>query len=262
MHRFTRRAFLQMATAAGAGLLASACSLVPPPPPRMLPRSVFFIGDSFTFENLGLDSLMQDMAAVATPPMKIETGSATIGGAPLEQLWRGNHALDRIHSGTWDVVVLQEDLAMGTDVPTFFEYAAKFDEEIRKARGRTVLYMTWEYLPPLNRVRLEEIAQAYNQIGAQLRVPVAPVGRARERAHQERPDLNLYAHDGQHSSMAGTYLGLCVLYATIFGLDPEGSPYQPQYSLQYTVTAEDCAFLQRIAWEMVQEYQAEQAAGQ
>jgi hypothetical protein len=47
------------------------------------------------------------------------------------------------------------------------------------------------------------------------------------------------------------YLATCVVYATIYGRSPSGSTYTPA-----GVTAEEAAFLQKIAWQTVQEYKA------
>ena len=80
---------------------------------------------------------------------------------------------------------------------------------------------------------------------------VAPVGVAMEKALAERPDLEMISSDALHPSPAGTYLAAATIYATLFDRSPEG--------LDFTASAvepEDAAFLQRIAWETVQEWQA------
>ena len=56
-----------------------------------------------------------------------------------------------------------------------------------------------------------------------------------------------------HPSIHGTYLAVNVVYATVFGESPVGLAYVPEY-----ITEEEAAFLQRIAWETVEEYQAQQ----
>jgi hypothetical protein len=76
---------------------------------------------------------------------------------------------------------------------------------------------------------------------------MAPAGLAWKRAMEQRPSLNLYGPDREHPSMAGTYLTTAVLYATVFGKDPSSSTYQPS-----GISAEDGAFLRRLAWEIVQ----------
>jgi hypothetical protein len=185
-------------------------------------------------------------------------------------------ALDDIQQGKWDFVVLQDDLNMEwpSRAAEFTEYARKFDQAIKQAGAETVLYMVYPYKDS-NETTTKEIVAAYRKIGQGLGVKVAPVSLAFSRALKERPDLGLYAPDGQHPSWAGIYLEACVLYATIFERSPVGLTYRmsgralgdwqvssvfEQQVLLYLngfdwqISEKDAADLQRIAWETVQEY--------
>jgi len=243
----------------------------PPPatPELTLPRRILFIGDSFSF---WLDTHMKALAVSSNPPLALETASVTFGGATLKSLWRGD-ALKAVQEGQWDVVVLEEDLSdPASNENDFYDYVDKFDAEIRMIGARTVLSMPWEYNGSYQPLRTAEIAQIYGTAGTDLDVTVAPVGLAWERAIKERPALNLYFQDNIHQSIAGEYLTLAVLYATIFEQSPEGltylytdiAPESEEYFLRELqegwtgVTSDEAAFLQRIAWETVQEYQAQQ----
>ena len=84
---------------------------------------------------------------------------------------------------------------------------------------------------------------------------VVPVGLAWQSAMDERPELNLYIGDGIHPNIHGTYLTVCVVYVTIFGVSPIRLTYLP--SEDPGVNDDEGAFLQRIAWETVQDYQAQ-----
>ena len=131
--------------------------------------------------------------------------------------------------------------------------------------GETILQMTWtpEGEDPL---RIEAIAADFRDLSAELGVKVAPVSMAWKRANAERPDLDLYGRDRRYANISGTYLTTAVLYATIFGESPEGLPYLPSDLIggeestlyeEWKMSEEDIAFLQRIAWETVVEYQEE-----
>ena len=71
----------------------------------------------------------------------------------------------------------------------------------------------------------------------------------------------------------GMYLATAVFYATLFGKRPEGLPYMPADSLSddaayefmresWQMSTAERDMLQRIAWDTVQEYQAQQGAAQ
>jgi hypothetical protein len=154
-----------------------------------------------------------------------------------------------IDTAAYDVVVLQEDIPE-TTVADFREYAGKFLDEVRKNRARPVLFMAWAY-PRLGWISMAEIAQAHRDAAKELNVDVAPVGLAWQQASKQRPGMNFYGPDREHPSMYGTYLATCIIYATIYNRDPNGFAYVPS-----GVTVKEAAFLQRIAWQTVQDYRA------
>jgi hypothetical protein len=245
-------------------LLVCGCQPVVSPPTATpeLPNRILFIGDSFTEWNGGIDYHTRALAASANPPLTIEVSSVAFGGFLLEEHWELGVALEAIQKGNWDVVVLQEDtLETGYEEQKFYEYMRKFDEEIKKIDAQTVLYMPWEYEKSGNLpMTTEDIARVYANIGGELGARVAPVGLAWQRSIQERPDLNLFGLDKIHPSIRGTYLTACVLYATIFDQSPVGLAYLPDATLsgRWEMTEDEAAFLQRIAWETVVDYQAQQ----
>jgi hypothetical protein len=130
-------------------------------------------------------------------------------------------------------------------VTPFLEYARLFDQEIQDVSAQTVFFMTWPY-ERLDWVSLDEIVAAHRQVEAELGAKVAPVGVAMADALAERPDLAMLAPDAEHESLAGTYLAAAVIYATIFDRSPEGLPFH------HALSADDAAFLQRIAWKTVE----------
>lgn len=238
------------------------------------PGSVLFIGDS---SSLGLDGLLPKLAASGQPSVTVESKWNGNWGAALGGNYELGTALDDIRQGMWDVVVLQDDLNM--DWPgraaEFTEYTREFDQAIKQAGAETVLYMVYPY-KHIDATTTKGIVDAYRKVGQDLNVKVAPVSLAFSRAREERPDLNLYADDGEHPSWAGIYLEASVLYATIFGRSPVDLTYRmsgkalgdwqvssdtEQQALMYIdgpdweISEQDAADLQRIAWETVQDYQ-------
>ncbi len=239
------------------GLAAGGCSnthtsLNPTPPCRVL-----FIGNSFTYYNGGLETHVKQLALTANPKRHFETERATKGGATLKILDSLPFVHEKIRNGDHDVVVLQEDIPELKEhtVETFFEYARKFNDEVRNSGGRTVLFMAWPY-ERLNWVSQTEIAKAHHTIAEELKVPVAPVGLAFQRSLAARPELPMLGRDKEHETLHGTYLAACVIHATLFGTSPVGVDYRPA-----GVSLNDAAFLQRIAWETIGDWKKHRAVG-
>ena len=231
----------------GAGGPPDASRSAAPPSPQP-PRKLLFVGDSFTFCNGGLDTHVAQLANAASPPRSIAADRATKGGSPLRKLHGLPWVHDKIRDGGYDVVILQEDIPEYREhsPAPFFEYGRLFDREIRNAGGKTVLLMAWPY-ERLNWVSQSEIAKAHRDLGSELKAPVAPVGLAFQRALTERPTMAMLGRDKEHETTHGTYLAASVVYATLFDESPEGFKYYPA-----GVSAEEAAFLQRIAWQTVQ----------
>ena len=219
---------------------------------------ILFIGDSLTDWNGGLDQHIETLASSADPPLIIKADKIIQYSTPLEGLWEETNARTNIEGGDYDAVILQEALPF-TFIETFNEYAHKFDTVIKKAGAETVLLMPYSVEDPAVTVRLPRgyvpmgtIEKAHRDIAEELDCMVAPWGLAFHRVVSERPDLNLYQGDNIHPSIYGTYLAVNVVYATIFDENPEGLTYRPK-----AVSEDDAEFLQRIAWEIVQEYRTQ-----
>ena len=224
--------------------------------PREFSGRILLIGDSFT---AGVDEPFFGLITSAHPDESIEMESVWVGGTSLEGHWRlSDRARNTINEGSWTTVVLQDDLLIGPiDPESFFEHVRLFHNENVNVGAETILYMPWEYDVDDGRT-IDDIENAYRTIGDELGVKVAPVGLAWANALNERPDFNLYS-DGVHSNLRGTYLTVCVLYATIFEASPEGNAFPPEALLleleeSESMTDEDIAFLQRVAWKTVQDY--------
>jgi hypothetical protein len=219
--------------------------------PVKIPQRILFVGNSFTYYHGGLEQHVRRLAESAQPPQRLEVERAAKGGATLKILQDQPWVHEKIRDGHFDLVVLQEDIPELTEhsVSPFLEHARRFDQEIRQAGGRTALFMAWPY-QRLNWVTLEEIEQAHRAIGRELSSPVAPVGSAFQRSLQARPGLAMLGPDHEHETIHGTYLAAGVLYSVIFGHSPEGLSYHPE-----GVSDEEAAFLQRVAWDSVQDWQ-------
>jgi hypothetical protein len=229
---------IRLIFAAGLGLfIFAACGAAGSQIPT--PARVLFIGNSYTSYNGGLDSLLKKMAPGST------TARVTMNGYSLQNHWEDGAALQAIREGGWNFVVLQEQSQTPIiDRTGFFDYARDFDQAIRLSGAATVLLMTWARPDSLAAgVTTNNLAAAYQTVGAELDVKVAPAGLAFGRSLQERPDLVLYGPDG-HPTQDGTYLAACVLYTVLFDQSPLGNPYTAA-----GVPAETRTYFQGIAAE-------------
>lgn len=117
-----------------------------------------------------------------------------------------------------------------------------FDEVIKRAGSKTVLYMTWarSYAPETQ----QAITDAYNAIGAELGAIVVPVGLAWQRflAGHDKPVL--YDPDQSHPTLAGSYLAACVFLVALFKQNPIGIEPPPA-----GLDPKDATLLQTAAWQ-------------
>jgi len=198
---------------------------------------VLFIGNSYTFINGGLDKQLEELAP------STETDRIALAGYTLEKHWTDGNALQKIREGKWNYVVLQEQ----SQVPVinqrkFYQFARMFDDEIRRSGAKTILLMTWERPDSRNLgVATDGLAAAFTAIGKELGAKVAPAGLAFARSLRAKPSLTLCTADG-HPTVEGTYLAACVLYRTIFEINPVEYPHSGN-----NISAETRTYLQQIA---------------
>ena len=117
-----------------------------------------------------------------------------------------------------------------------------FDEAIKVAGAKTVLYMTWarQHAPESQ----QAISYAYTAIGRELGATVAPVGLAWRRFLRKHDQPVLHDRDQNHPTLAGSYLAACVFLAALFQESPLGIDGEVA-----GLTDEDRVLLQRIAWQ-------------
>ena len=214
------------------------------------PEHVLFVGNSHTERHGGIDWLVGNMVRAEDPSSTFESSIRAASGVTLQYHYE-NGAPSAIRSGDFDTVVLQGHLpgsASQTTAP-FLEYARRLDRDIDSAGARTVFFMTWPQ-GRLDWADLDDLVDAHRLIATELDARVAPAGLAFAMANAERPDLELIEVDDTHATWEGAYLAAATVYATLYDRSPEGLSYT------FGVSDEDAAFLQRIAWEAVTDWQA------
>jgi hypothetical protein len=231
------------------------------------PKSELFIGNSFFYYNNGLPGHLSLFEKAADPEHKQDyrTTMVTIGGSgfdwhDVESYFRpdaiGRYSFDDHNNVVFNKPGKLYDAAVMMDCsqcpihPTlksvFTEFAKK-DTDIVRAHGVTpVFFMSWAYADKPEMTA--QLAEAYTVAGNANNALVIPAGLAFARARTKQPELNLYAADKRHPSLAGTYLATCTTFAALTGRSPVGNTYLAG------IDEPTAHFLQTVAWETVQDY--------
>ncbi len=245
-------------------VLCGAAIGAPPAVPGATTK-VLFVGNSqmFYYDLPNMIALMAESAPAGAP--RIEVGKALVGGATLKKHWdmamaKGS-ARTLLAAQRWDYVVLQEHFA-GKD-PEFTEYATLFDEEIKKAGAKTILFATasvtesyssgYKYPESFRTLNDMQIA-----LGKKRGILVASAGYAWMKYLGDNPTeaqrLDLYHADKGHPGGKGSYLYACLLYSVITGRNPEDLLSEfPKARDGVAIPKEEAVKMQKAAWEQYQE---------
>jgi hypothetical protein len=199
-------------------------------------RYVLFLGNSYTAAN-NLPQMLSDIAL--STGNTVVFNSNTPGGYTLQAHSTNQETLSLIESVGWDLVVLQEQsqlpaLPIEQVEHMVFPFARKLDSLINISDPcvETLFYMTWgrkngdsENCPQWPPVCTYEgmdslLALRYRMMADSNMAILAPVGRVWHYLRTFYPGIELYASDGSHPSVAGTYAAALSFYTAIFRQDP------------------------------------------
>lgn len=233
---------------------------------------ILFIGNSYTYYNSSPE-LVKALIQEKFPDQLVETQLISGGGMTLADHWQNESTIQTIRTGDWDYVVLQEQSKLGMAVMIdndiffgqtegFYEYARKFDTEIKKADAKTVFLMTWSVKDKPKEQAI--LSHAYTSIAKELKAELVPVGLVWDEL-RTNPKIELYADDGGHPSPLGSYLSAVTLYSTLMADDPIGlsgiisghplsSTGEPSSDseLLIEISKEEAKLIQEASWKVVQ----------
>jgi hypothetical protein len=231
------------------------------------PKTEIFIGNSFFYYNNGMPGHVSLLEKAADPDHKQDYRATmvTIGGSgfdwhDVESYFRpnaiGSYSFDENNNVVFNKLDKLFDVAVMMDcsqcpihprlMTVFTEFARKNSEIVRGHGARPVFFMAWAYADKPEMTA--QLAEAYTTAGNENNALVIPAGLAFARAIGKQPELNLYAPDKRHPSLAGTYLAACTVFAALTGRSPAGNAYLAG------IDAPTAGFLQTVAWETVQDY--------
>jgi hypothetical protein len=218
---------------------------------------VLFVGNSFTFKN-DLPALVHGLAAADRGATPIFAAQYTAGGWRLRNAAGDDGLAKLLKDVRWDVVVLQEQsqipsLSVDVQHREMYPFAHELQAKIAQTPAHSLLFMTWGYRLGDRRnvsgdtyaAMQTRLAYGYSDLGRELGTAVAPVGLAWAEALRRRPQLDLWASDGRHPSLRGSYLAACVFYAILSHREPTSSRFTARLPLG------DARFLQRVAADVL-----------
>jgi hypothetical protein len=269
------------AAAAAAALLLAACAAPPAGGPASGPpaepkgpvevKALLWVGNSFYYRNNSMHTYVGRLLAEAGGS-GYRGVSATISGSGLN--WHdvaahfkpggvGSYSFvgdNEVRFNTFDKpfdAVLMMDCSQCPIhpqlQPLFHEYARKHSDTVRAHGAEPSLFMSWAYKDKPEMT--QQLAAEYVMAGRANRALVVPAGLAFAESISRRPALELYAADKRHPSLAGTYLGACVVMASVYKKNPVGNRYTAG------LPADVAAHLQTVAWETAQAFHAREGRG-
>jgi hypothetical protein len=185
---------------------------------------VLLIGNSHLAGN-DIPGLLVQLARNEDRSLEVE--SVLRSGFTLENHWNSGEAIAAIRRGGWDVVVLQaQSLEPIERQDNYFKFVRLLNAEIRRVGARTVLHLNWARKDLGNPLELQpRWTQATLEIAREIGAGVVPVGLAWTNSISGFPELNLYSSDGNHATLAGSYLAACTYFAALYQKSPVGKPF-------------------------------------
>ncbi|MGB9150338.1 MAG: hypothetical protein WCB36_08830 [Burkholderiales bacterium] len=229
-------------------------------------KTALWVGNSFFYYNNSMHDHVRQLISNANPGVGgYRAVSATISGSGIN--WHdveahfkpggvssysftpSNEVVFNTFEKPFDVAIMMDCSQCPVHPklqPVFYEYVAKHSATVRKYGAEPVLFMSWAYQDKPEMT--QQLATEYIKAGKAVNANVVPAGLAFAKSIELKPEINLYAADKRHPSLAGTYLSSCTVMASVYKQNPIGNKY-------YAGLSEDVArHLQTVAWETVQSF--------
>ena len=200
-------------------------------------RRILILGNSRTYYN-GMPAMIRAMADSAKDPNLYEITVEALPGASFESLWGTPEAQTLLHE-RWDDAILQsESRAQGTEAlkTSFLTYGPKLIGAIRLTSGAPRLVVNWNYSTELfdngdpdgsGRAAYDRAIQDGTRLlGDRTGARLVNVGRLWSITRTDHPTIALTS-DGNHPSLAGSYLFALALYADLSHADVGRVTYIP-----------------------------------
>ncbi len=217
--------------------------------------NILFIGNSYTYYNSMPEIIFHNIVKQSKYSANVESvtkGSWYLKGHADKNDEMGAQVEKKLAEKKWDFVVIQEQSTCPIENPAkFYDGVRALAEKIRANGATPILYCTWgrkkghSYLSTsknTNATMTYKLAAAYEAIGRELDIPVAPVGFAFMDVYTEyESTIELYDDDKTHPSKIGSHLAAITIFSTIFGVDPSEATYAKPPVLAHLKVLQDAA---------------------
>lgn len=221
-------------------------------------KKVAFLGNSYTYSN-DLPGLVSNLA-IADGNTLVKAQN-TPGGYTFNGHSSNSTSLNILSQDTWDYVVLQEQ----SQLPSFpwlqasadcFPYAAIICDSMRSANecaiplffntwGRRDGDPQWDSIDTFTEMN-QRLHVAYDHMANENSGMLCPVGIGFEHiANDGAAPItfnSLYAGDGSHPAIYGSYLAACMFYEMIFETNVQGNTFVPG-----GISSAEATYLQDVA---------------
>ena len=196
---------------------------------------ILFVGNSYSGQ---IRKTLTNLIKASAEGKTTELEFITPGGKTLGFHLDTQATLEKIKTGNWDFVVLQDQSQTPAVFPEKFESAAiDLDKLIDASGAKTIFYQTWgrkdgdkmnPQTMPTYKAMQKKLSDSYASAAKRCDAILAPVGDTWAKVRKADPKLgdSLYKADGSHPSAQGAYLAACVFYVTFFEKSPATIDYK------------------------------------
>ena len=190
-----------------AGYILGSAVIAPPKDLRIL-----FFGNSHTANN-DVPGLVK---ALLESSGKFRVTTDMRVGAFLTDIWENKANRSLVETGKWNFVVLQ---AAKLSSSHKYNYSHEGDINLanlaRKSGAKVLLFAEW---PRRGWDETRYILGEYEEIAVKAKgAKILPIPQAWDRARKSMPGIELWQPDGNHATVAGSFLAACVIANEIAG---------------------------------------------
>jgi len=220
-------------------------------------RPILFIGNSLTYVNdlpFIVESLADSVPGL-TPAQRLSPAMTAFPDYALYDHWNDGTAVRAVDQGKWSVVVLQQgSSALDESRVLLRDWTKKFDVKIKASGARTAMYAVWPLAS--RQFDFDRVNESYTLAATDVNGMLFPVGEAWRAAWRRDANLALYAQDGLHPSVRGSYVAALVIASMLLDRSPIGMP--ARLSLRtgavISIPPEDAIILQQAAAEAIEKF--------